>query len=210
MMPKKKKILLLVIILVAVLAIAGGVVVVLLAIKAQNNNNGDLTEMEETAADFKVPYDHVIGAWESQAKGGSCFTFGEGGVAYWLHECWNYKENFYYGEVNPVSGASQGEKALKAAGKDLENVKQMLQIDEDITKDDVFYVRMAIGTSKIGDEYKIYDLSEKRLSLIFVRHENSNDAYGYLIDTGDMFVFKKNNEAKVPSRKTEEPATAVQ
>lgn len=204
--PKKKKIIIFAVILAAIIAIAGGVVATLLVIKSASASKTQADE-GENAAEFQSNYDYIVGAWESQNSGSSCYIFGKGGIAYWQQKCGNYDDNYYYGEISQSSGVLRGEKALKSISKNLEDLKELFQLRDDIKADDVYYILISIYTKKIGGERVALDASTReKYQLIFIRPGTSNKAYGCLLNTGDIYEFKLNAEIRVPFRPEVTPA----
>jgi len=208
--PKKKKIIVFIAILAAIIAVAGGVVATLLIIKSASASKTQADEWEN-AAEFQSDYDYIVGAWESQNSGSSCYIFGKGGIAYWQQKCGDYDDNYYYGEINSSSGVQRGEKALKSISKSLGDLKELFQLKEDIKADDVFYILISISTKAIGGEKETADVfSLEKYRLIFVRPGTGDKAYGYLPSTGDMYEFKLNTEIRVPSWPEVTPAGALE
>ena len=160
-----------------------------------------LSKPSEAEADDEVvdnrpkttTYDYVVGAWESQAEGGSCYVLSEGKTFYWLRDCGNYDDNYYYGNVDIIL---RGQKALKSSGVSFEEAKKMLQIDDDrITEDDVFLINLQSTERKVGGVDTTSTLGADPIRLLFVRHGSSSKAYGYQFNSGDMYVFAYSSES---------------
>lgn len=166
------------------------------------NNNPDKKEQGSTRVVDNRPkntdYDYVIGSWESQAEGGSCYVFTEDQEFYWLRDGGDFNDNYYYGKVISID---RGAAALRKSGTTFDNAKQMLQIkDEAITKDDIFFLNLQATERKIGGVDTSSTLGTSPIKILFVRDGNNNKAYGYQYNSGDMYVFANNPEIVAPTR----------
>jgi|GEM_PF-2105085 len=154
------------------------------------------TEADDEVVDNRpktTTYDYVVGAWESQAEGGSCYVLSEGKTFYWLRNCGDYDDNYYYGNVDIIL---RGQKALSGAGMSFDEAKKMLQIDDDrITEDDVFLINLQSTERKVGGVDTTSTLGADPIRLLFVRHGSSSKAYGYQFNSGDMYVFAYSSES---------------
>ena len=154
------------------------------------------TEADDEVVDNRpktTTYDYVVGAWESQAEGGSCYVLSEGKTFYWLRNCGDYDDNYYYGNVDIIL---RGQKALSGAGMSFDDAKKMLQIDDDrITEDDVFLINLQPTERKVGGVDTTSTLGADPIRLLFVRHGSSSKAYGYQFNSGDMYVFAYSSES---------------
>lgn len=194
--PKKKKIVPIIAIVLLFAVLATG------AYFMFKDNNPDKKEQNSTSAVDNRPkntdYDYVIGSWESQAEGGSCYVFTEDQEFYWLRDGEDFDNNYYYGKVISID---RGVAALRKSGTAFDNAKQMLQIkDEAITEDNIFFLNLQATERKIGGVDTSSTLGTGPIKLLFVRDNNSNKAYGYQYNSGDMYVFANNPEIVAPAR----------
>ena len=192
---------LLILLILIILAVAA-VCAALFLIKKPDTDGGErknTASSKNTVPKEKI-YDYIVGAWESQAEGGSCYIFDTDETFYWLRDCEDFSDNYYYGKVNSVE---RGQKALKAVNTDLEGIKQMLQMDDDsIIDDDIFFIKLAAAERKVAGVDTSATLGKDFIQLLFVRSEDSDIARGYQYNSGDMYVFSLNPEIKAPARNT--------
>lgn len=194
----KKKNYLPVIIAIAALAILSVAAVFLLPLFAPKKAE---SSTERTATDNRAKettYDYVIGSWESQAEGGSCYVFTADKEFYWLRNSEDFDDNYYYGKVISID---RGTAALRKSGTTFENAKQMLQIkDETIIEDDIYYLNLQATERKIGGVDTSSTLGTDPIKLLFIHSENGDKAYGYQYNSGDAYIFVNNPEIVAPTR----------
>ena len=163
--PKKMSLFPIIVIALLVIAAVGACLFFM-----NSSSDDSLKNTPATAVNNKpktTTYDYVIGAWESQAEGGSCYVFVEGESFYWLRDSDDFKDNYYYGHVASVQ---RGQKALKAVGMGLGDVKKMLQIyDVTISEDDVFLLNLQATERKIGGVNTSATLGADFIKLLFVK-----------------------------------------
>ena len=194
--PKKKKIIPIVAVVLLFMALAVGAYIIF-----TNSNPGEKEQSSTRVADNRpknTDYDYVIGSWESQAEGGSCYVFTEDQEFYWLRDSEDFNDNYYYGKVISID---RGAAALRKSGTTFNNAKQMFQIkDEAITEDNIFFLNLQATERKIGGVDTSSTLGTSPIKILFVRDDNNNKAYGYQYNSGDMYVFANNPEIVAPAR----------
>lgn len=194
--PKKKKIIPIIAIVLLFMALAVGAYFIF-----TNSNPGKKEQSSTRVADNRpknTDYDYVIGSWESQAEGGSCYVFTEDQEFYWLRDSEDFNDNYYYGKVISID---RGAAALRKSGTTFNNAKQMLQIeDEAITEDNIFFLNLQATERKISGVDTSSTLGTSPIKILFVRDDNNNKAYGYQYNSGDMYVFVNNPEIVAPTR----------
>ena len=189
---KKKSHAPLVIIMLAVIAVTAGVA--LFAINSQTASE-EAKRAEEAAKQTSAKpkdetklYEYVMGSWQSQAEGGSCYVMSEDDSFYWLRDCNNFNDNYYYGHVGTIK---YGDKALKEIGMTFEAVKHMMQFEEDfIRSDDVYLINLETEKRVINGVDTTGTLVQKTIKLLLVRTEGNSKAYGYQYNSGDIYVFR--------------------
>ena len=194
--PKKKKIIPIIAVVLLFMALAVGAYFIF-----TNSNPGKKEQSSTRVADNRpknTDYDYVIGSWESQAEGGSCYVFTEDHEFYWLRNSEDFNDNYYYGKVISID---RGVAALRKSGTTFNNAKQMLQIkDEAITEDNIFFLNLQATERKISGVDTSSTLGTSPIKILFVRDDNNNKAYGYQYNSGDMYVFANNPEIVAPTR----------
>lgn len=195
--PKKKKIIPIIAVVLLFMALAVGAYFIF-----TNSNPGKKEQSSTRAADNRpknTDYDYVIGSWESQAEGGSCYVFTEDHEFYWLRDSEDFNDNYYYGKVISID---RGVAALRKSGTTFNNAKRMLQIkDEAITEDNIFFLNLQATERKISGVDTSSTLGTSPIKMLFVRDDNNNKAYGYQYNSGDMYVFANNPEIVAPTRR---------
>ena len=194
--PKKKKIIPIIAVVLLFMALAVGAYFIF-----TNSNPGKKEQSSARVADNRpknTDYDYVIGSWESQAEGGSCYVFTEDQEFYWLRDSEDFNDNYYYGKVISID---RGAAALRKSGTTFNNAKRMLQIkDEAITEDNIFFLNLQATERKISGVDTSSTLGTSPIKILFVRDDNNNKAYGYQYNSGDMYVFANNPEIVAPTR----------
>ena len=192
---KKKKVIIVLAIIMATLIVAGGVVALLILV-GNAKKDGEKPQEEELVR-YDGVYDYLVGRWESSAENGSCFDFLDGGEAHWYLDCADSSENYSYGRIDVENGIKRGKEALGATSMTLGSVNKIFLIEDEITEDDVYYVRIQI-TSNVRNGINITKPLGDEVKILFVRHGASKKAYGYQINTGDIYQLEQ-KKAPEPS-----------
>lgn len=200
---KKSGLSIFIIIVLLVLIVVAAVCAVLFFMKKPEADKAEQKPASASKAEPKEKtYDYLAGAWESQAEGGSCYVFSPDETFYWLRDCEDFDDNYYYGKVSSVE---RGKKVLSEIKMNLDSVKQMLQIKEDaISEDDIFLAKLSASERKVGGVDTSANLGKDYIQLLFVRSSNTEMAYGYQFNSGDMYVFGLNPEISAPKRNVAE------
>jgi hypothetical protein len=148
-----------------------------------------------TAVRRQNPYHRMMGIWESQAEGGSCYIFTPDKEFYWLQNCEDFSDNYYFGRIE-MKNAND---ALVDLGISLSQARETAGSTEDkVLLDNVYSLHLLPSELKSGGEDRSDTAAE--LSLLFI-YEDENNSRGYLYNAGDTYAFAKRTDIKVPTRR---------
>lgn len=141
------------------------------------------------------PFRRIMGVWESQVEGGSCYVFAPDDAFYWLQSCEDFTDNYYYGTISK----KHGNDALQDLSITLDQAREIIVPGENNLKIDNIYSLRLTPTELISEGENKTDTAAE-LTLLFAYFDDGT-ARGYRYNTGDSYSFAKRTDVKVPTRK---------
>ena len=195
--PQKKSHLHLFIFALCFIAIALSIflVVYFVFINTQKPGSSSSTTVTVIEDDTGDPYNKIKGVWESQMAGGTCYIFTPDKTFYWLRNCEDFEDNYYYGDIQ----VKQGDEALADLGISLARALELVSLESDeITSKNIYSLHLK--PSEFIYEAEDKTASSKEIQLLFV-YDSNYGSYGYQYNSGDRYTFARRNDVKVPTRK---------